>query len=143
MSSNDPVQAWEARWSEARLVRRVRADALVGRRRLDLAELNVERARREEAIGDSDAALIFAEQALINTADAMLARDGYSVNSHVARFSYPRLPIVYAHERGFIDRIRSSRNTAQYDASGGVEPEFAARAIQLAERAVREMRGSL
>ncbi len=124
-------------------MRRVRADAAGGRRRLDLAELNVARAGREQAAGDADAALIFAEQALINAADALLARDGYSVNSHVVRFSYPRLPGVYASERGLIDQIRSARNTAQYDASGGVTPGFAANAIQLAERAVRDVRAAL
>lgn len=124
-------------------MRRVRADAAGGRRRLALAELNVTRAKREEAAGDADAALIFAEQALINAADALLARDGYSANSHVVRFSYPRLPVVYEVERGLIDRIRSARNTAQYDASGGVTARFATQAIRLAERAVREVRTAL
>jgi len=83
------------------------------------------RAKREAAAGDHDASLIFAEQALINAADALLARDGYGVGSHVARFGYPRLPAVYVSERHLIDEIRSSRNTAQYDASGGVRPALA------------------
>ncbi|MBI2773284.1 MAG: HEPN domain-containing protein, partial [Chloroflexi bacterium] len=109
----------------------------------DLAELNVSRAVRDLAAGDADAALIFAEQALINAGDALLVRDGYSANSHVVRFSYPRLPAVYAGERGLIDQIRSARNTAQYDASGGVTPAFAAQAIQLADRAVKEVRAAL
>jgi hypothetical protein len=51
----------------------------------------VQRAKREVA-DDPDAALIFAEQALINAADALLARDGYSANSHVVRFGYPNFP---------------------------------------------------
>lgn len=124
-------------------MRRVRADSAGGRRRLELAELNVSRATREQAAGDADAALIFAEQALINAADALLARDGYSANSHVVRFSYPRLPAVYSNERGLIDQIRSARNTAQYDASGGVTPGLAAQAIGLAERALREVGAAL
>lgn len=124
-------------------MRRVAADAAGARRRLDLAELNVGRARREQATGDADAALIFAEQALINAADAILARDGYAANSHVVRFSYPRLPTVYVSARGLIDQIRSARNTAQYDASGGVSAGFAAQAITLAERAVGEVRAAL
>src|SRR6266508_5860593 len=140
MSSNDSVLRWEQRWAEAKLVRRVRADQAAARRRLELAELNVARAGREQAAGDADAALIFAEQALINAADALLARDGYSVNSHVVRFSYPRLPGVYVGERGLIDRIRSARNTAQYDARDSVPAGLAAQAIQLAERALHEVR---
>lgn len=120
-------------------MRRVRPDEAGARRRLELAELNVARAKREQGAGDTDAALIFAEQALINAADALLARDGYGANSHVVRFSYPPLPAVYAAERGLIDQIRSARNTAQYDASGGVTAGFATQAIQLAERAVREV----
>src|SRR6266545_2157224 len=143
MSSNDSVLRWEQRWAEAKLVRRVRADAAGGRRRLDLAELNVARAGREQAAGDSDAALIFAEQALINAADALLARDGYSANSHVVRLSYPLLPAVYVSERGLIDRIRYARNTAQYDARDSVPAGLAAQAIQLAERALHEVRATL
>lgn len=98
------------------------------------------RARREVAAGDPDAALIFAEQALINAADSLLSRDGYSANSHVVRFSYPRLPAVYVNERRVIDQIRSSRNTAQYEASGAVSPELAARAITVAEQAIVQVR---
>jgi hypothetical protein len=143
MSSNEPVHQWERRWSEAKLVRRVAADAASAQRRLGLAEINVGRAKREQAAGDADAALIFAEQALINAADAVLTRDGFSASSHVVRFSYPLLPATYRTERGLIDQIRSARNTAQYEASGGVSASFAARAIALAELAVGEVRAAL
>lgn len=124
-------------------MRRVGADVTAARRRLELAELNVRRAGSGLSSGDADAALIFAEQSLINAADAILARDGFSANSHVVRFSFPGLPAVYATERGLIDQIRSARNTAQYDASGGVSVELARRAIALAEQAVREVREAL
>lgn len=136
MSSSDPVLQWERRWSQARLVRRTAPDGPAARRRLELAAVNLKRASRECAGGDLDAALIFAEQSLINSADAVLARDGFSAGSHVARFSYPRLPAIFATERADIDRIRSVRNTAQYDASGGVDAAHASRAINLAERAI-------
>ena len=59
MSSNDSVSEWERRWTEARLVRRMRADPGSARRRLELPEVNVKRAKREQTAGDSDAALIF------------------------------------------------------------------------------------
>lgn len=143
MNSNASVLQWERRWSEARLLRRVRADAGVARSRLQLAELNVERAKREQAAGDLDASLIFAEQALINAADAILSRDGFNANSHIVRFSYPKLPTVYTSERHVIDQIRLSRNTAQYEASGGVGTELAAQAIALAKRAVQDVREAL
>lgn len=140
VSSNDSVPQWERRWSEARVVRRARPDAARARTRLELAQLNVDRAKRAQSSADLDASLIFAEQALINAADAVLARDGYRVNSHVVRFGYPLLPTVYTAERALIDRIRSSRNTAQYEASGGVEADLATRATELAERAIQEVR---
>lgn len=136
MSSNESVLRWEQKWAEARLVRHVRADAAVARSRVRLSERNLERARREHAGGDFDAALIFAEQALINAADAVLARDGFAVNSHVARFSYPALPAIYAEERHLIDQIRSSRNRAQYEAGGDVDAGLAERATAVAVRAL-------
>lgn len=143
MNSNDSVQRWTEKWSASRLVRPVRPDRDAARRRVELAELNVARATRAQAASDSDAALIFAEQALINAADALLARDGYSANSHVVRFSYPRLPAVYEKDRGLIDQIRSARNTAQYDARDRVPAGLAADAIRLAERALGEVRAML
>src|SRR5512143_164046 len=109
MSSSDSVQRWAEKWSASRLVRSVRADPEAARRRLELADRNVERAGQAQKSGDHDAALIHAEQALINAADALLARDGWSANSHVVRFSYPPLPAVCTNERGLIDQIRSAR----------------------------------
>ena len=72
--------------------------------------------------------MIFAEQALINAADAMLARDGFGANSHAVRFSYPGLPPIYSAERSLIDAVRASRNRAQYDSGGDVDPKLADRA---------------
>ncbi len=138
MSSNASVARWERKWGQ--LIARIRPTAAATGSRLQLAETNVQRAKREAAAGDPDAALIFAEQALINAADAVLSRDGYSANSHVVRFSYPRLPTVYANERQLIDQIRSARNTAQYDAAGSVSATLAAQAIRVAEQAIAEVR---
>jgi len=137
MSSNDSVARWERQWGH--LIARIRPNPAATRARLLLAETNVQRAKREVA-ADPDAALIFAEQALINAADAVLARDGYSANSHFVRFGYPQLPSVYSKEGQLIDRIRSARNTAQYDAGGSVAPQLAADAIRVAEKALAEVR---
>ncbi len=100
----------------------------------------MQRAKREAAAGDPDAALIFAEQALINAADSLPPREGYSANSHVVRFSYPQLPAVYTSQRQLIDRIRAARNAAQYEAAGSVSPGLAAQAIKVAEQAIDEVR---
>ena len=136
MSSNDSVLQWEKKWAEARLVRRVRKDVAVARSRVQLAERNLDRARRERSAGDLDAALIFAEQALINAADGVLVSEGFGANSHVARFSYPGLPGIYTEQRQLIDQVRSARNRAQYESGGDVDPDLAKRAIEIAERAV-------
>ena len=96
MSSNTSVAQWERQW--ARLIARIRPNPAAARSRLLLAETNVQRAKRAVA-ADPDAALICAEQALINAADAVLARDGYGVSSHVVRLGYPQLPAVYSKER--------------------------------------------
>ncbi len=100
MSSNDSVARWERQW--AHLIARIPPNHAAARSRLLLAETNVQRAKREVA-DDPDAALIIAEQALINAADAFLARDGYSANSHVVRFvlAYePSLSCPLASESG-------------------------------------------
>jgi len=138
MSSSESVLRWERQW--AHMLTRTRSNAAASASRLRLAETNVQRAKREAEAGDHDAALIFAEQALINAADALLSRDGYSATSHMARFSYPQLPGVYADERHLIDRIRSARNAAQYEAAGSVPQALAAAATKLAARAIEEMR---
>ncbi len=74
-SSSGSVDRWVRGWSH--LIVRVPPDPAAAGRRLVLAETNVRRAKLEHAAGDDDAALIFAEQALINAADALLSRDGY------------------------------------------------------------------
>ena len=74
MSSTVSVAQWERQW--AHLLTRARPNPAASASRLRLAETNVQRAKREAAAGDPDAALIFAEQALISGADALLSRDG-------------------------------------------------------------------
>ena len=140
MNSNDSVQAWKNEWLRAGLLQVVSPDVQASRRRLDLADRNVVRSASQQKAGDDDAALIFAEQALINAADALLARDGLSASSHIVRFRYPLLPDVYSAERGLIDQIRRARNAAQYDAEGGLPSSLSAEAIRIATKAVAEVR---
>lgn len=140
VSWSDSVRAWRDEWSRAHVLWSVPRDIRAAQRRLELAERNIGRSTAQQRVGDYDAALIFAEQALINVADAMLARDGFRVSSHVARLKYPLLPGVYFTERALVDQIRGARNAAQYDADGRVAPSLSAEAIRLATRAVADVR---
>lgn len=96
------------------------------------------------AADDPDAALIFAEFALVNAADALLVRDGYRVRgktgAHQARFEYPLLPRLFAGGRGVIDVARSLRNTAAYEGGGHVTRAQASEITELAESAVQAVR---
>ena len=85
-------------------------------------------------------ALLMAETALVNGADAVLLLHGFSVNSHAARFAFPHLPAVYRENPGFVARIRTIRNESLYGAGESVSPEFALRAITLARNALHAVR---
>jgi hypothetical protein len=87
-------------------------------------------------LGLPDVALLLAEAALVNGADAILRLHGFQVSSHAARFAYPRLPPVYTHNSGLLARIRTARNESQYDAAELVSPDFAARSVHLAADAL-------
>ena len=86
-----------AKWLERHreLVRETRPDRPDAEAKLRLAARNLERARLN-AEGDPDLALVAAESALVNVADAVLAAEGLRLRgktgSHEARFSYPGLP---------------------------------------------------
>jgi hypothetical protein len=75
--------------------------------------------------------------------DAVLLKDGYVVRSHVARFAYPLLPALLKQNAGLLNRIRTSRNAAQYEAPGTVSAELATTAVQLAARALDEVKGAI
>src|SRR5213592_2641982 len=86
-----------AKWLESHrdVVREIHPDQGDMKAKLRLAERNLERAR-SNAEGDPDLALVAAESALVNIADAVLATEGLRLRgktgSHEARFSYPALP---------------------------------------------------
>lgn len=93
--------------------------------------------------GSHGTALALAEDSLVNSADAVLANDGWRVkgknNSHQARFDYPGLPPIFAANAGFIDLIRSLRNTEVYRPSHSVTPAQATQAIALANQVIPEV----
>src|SRR5438132_12227996 len=93
MSSNDERTKWIERHRD--VVREIRPDDDDAKAKLVLDERNLERARKF-ADADPDLALVAAESALVNIADAVLAREGFRIRgktgSHDARFSFPGLP---------------------------------------------------
>lgn len=136
MSSNDASRSWAEKHGGV-LQRLSPAAGEVGRK-LALADRNLERARRALADGDPDAAIITAEAAIVNAADAVLARDGLRLRgktgSHEARSDYRGLPAEFAEEARVIRAARRARNTALYDEADRVPESMAADAIRAAER---------
>lgn len=141
MSSNDDVVAWQQRW--VGIVEPVQASPDAARERARLGQRNVQRARAALDAGDPDQALVNAETALVNVADAVMQRDGFRVRgaerSHMARFDYPRLPHGVREKSRTINRARQLRNVAQYEGEGRVSMDFAREVVELADQAVREV----
>lgn len=141
MSLSADVIAWEQRWTG--IVERVQASPDAARERARLGERNVRRARAALAAGDPDQALVNAETAFVNVADAVMQRDGFRVRgaerSHMARFDYPKLPEVLRENARTVSRSRQLRNVAQYEGEGRVSGDFAREVVELADRALREV----
>jgi len=74
MSSTDELASWLERNSE--IVRRITRDPLDAQRKLALAERNLERAQGVLTGGDPDFAVVAAESAMVNAADAVLSTHG-------------------------------------------------------------------
>jgi hypothetical protein len=145
MSLNADVIAWEQRWTG--IVERVQASPDAARERVRLGERNVRRARAALAAGDPDQALVNAETAFVNVADALMQRDGFRVRgaerSHMARFDYPRLPDALRENSRTVSRSRQLRNVAQYEGEGRVSSDFAREVVELADRALHEVLAQL
>jgi hypothetical protein len=109
-----------------------------GRVRLRLRAGRKHLAQTEQVLrlGLPDVALLLAEAALVNGADAILRLHGFRVASHAARFAYPRLPRMYANNPGLLARIRTARNESQYEAAELVSSDFAASSVHLATEAL-------
>ena len=134
MSSTDELASWLERNSE--IVRRITRDPLDAQRKLALAERNLERAQGVLTGGDPDFAVVAAESAMVNAADAVLSTHGLRLRgktgSHEARFGFPGLPRVFREHAHVVAAARRSRNIAMYDDAGRVSDSFAAEVIRVA-----------
>jgi hypothetical protein len=141
MSSTSERAKWLAHHRE--VVREIRPDRADADAKLRLAQRNLERARAN-AEGDPDLALVAAESALVNVADAVLAGEGFRLRgktgSHEARFSYPGLPRGFREHSTVITAARKARNTALYDTAGAVSPSFVAEVIRVLNELLEHVR---
>ena len=89
------------------------------------------------------AAVILAEFALVNGADAILAHEGWRVRgvtaAHQARFDFPLLPAVFGRNQTLIDQARNSRNEEAYGTTHPVSPAQAQAIVTFAELAADEV----
>lgn len=145
MTSNDAFQNWAESYGE--VVQRLDAPQRAERdKKRALARRNLQRARVALNGGDPDQALVNAETAMVNAADAVIGRSGYRVRgktgSHEARFAFPGLPDAFRHEAKLLKVARRARNTAQYEEVGSIAASFAADAIRAAERLIAAVDGA-
>ena len=111
MSSNAELASWLDHHRE--VVRRIGRDPLDIERKLALAERNLERAARVLAAGDPDFALVAAESAMVNAADAVLSSHGFRLRGKTGsheRFSFPSLPSAFRKQSTLIATARKSRH---------------------------------
>ena len=144
MSSND-VEVWLEQWPK--VAQHVRPNPALAKGLGAAARRNVGRAQRALRDGDLDAAVIWAEMALLNGADAVLQRDGVRVRgtegAHQARFAYPRLPQTFTREAGLIGRARGLRNAAAYEGGGRISKSEAQAVVAVCDQAVTEVESLL
>ena len=141
MSSPPALVAWQQKYEKD--IAQIARNPEAGRQKLELAGVHVARANELLRRNEYDLALNSAENALVVSCDGILRKDGYEVRSQVARFAYPLLPTVLLQNAGLLHRIRTTRNAAQYEASGVVPRGLAVEAIQLASLALIEVTKAL
>jgi len=139
--SNPRVTQWRGRW--VGVILEVGPDRTAAVERLKTGRKHLAQAEQLLRLGLPDVALLLAEAALVNGADAILRLHGFQVSSHAARFAYPRLPPTYTHNPGLLARIRTARNESQYEAAELVSSDFAARAVHLAMEALEAVGGAM
>ena len=88
------------------------------------------------------AAVILAEFALVNAADAVLASAGWRVRgvtgAQGARFDFPSLPPVFRENQALINQARASRNEEAYGVTHPISPSQAKAIVDFAELATNE-----
>lgn len=138
MSSSDASLRWAAKYVD--IVQRIALRPEEGASKLALSRRNLDRARTALHAGDLDQAVICAETAMVNAADAVIASAGYRIRgksgSHLARFAYPGLPRPFADEALVLSAARRARNRAQYEELGSVSEALATESVRAAERLV-------
>lgn len=138
MRSSDAFEVWKRKHQD--LVQELRPQPGAPAEKLALARRNHLRAERALADADPDQALISAEAALVNAADAILARHGLRLRgktgSHEARFECPLMPRAFEEEAQFIAAARSRRNIALYDHVDSVPASLAADVTAAAMRVI-------
>lgn len=141
MNSKPELAKWLDRHRE--LVRQIDPDPADARAKLLLAGRNLERAQTH-GVADPDFALVAAESALVNIADAVLARHGFRLRgktgSHEARFSFLGLPNGFRAHSAVIAAARKSRNIAMYDTAGGVSASFVREVTGIVSELLKEAR---
>lgn len=138
MRSNDAFALWKLKHQE--LVQQLTPQPGEPAEKLELARRNLGRAEHALADADPDQALISAEAAMVNAADAVLAQHGVRLRgktgAHEARFDCPVLPAAFMTEARLISAARSRRNVALYDHVDSVPAQLAAEIVVAARRIV-------
>ena len=133
MSSNERVTRWQSHWPG--VILQLAPDQTAATERLETGRRHLAEAEQLLRLGFPDVALLLAEAALVNGADAVLRFHGFQVQSHAARFAYPWLPFAYTGNPGLLARIRTTRNATQYEAAV-VSADLACQAMRLARGAL-------
>lgn len=146
MSSNDELANWLERHGET--VRRISRDPLDAERKLALAERNVERAQRLLAAGDPDFALVAAESAMVNAADAVLSTHGFRLRGKTGSLTRRASPSRrsrrhFASKRAWSRPHARAATSPMYDDPGRVSDSFATAVIQTAQQLTEAVKWTL
>ena len=138
MSSSDASLRWASKHID--LVQKIEPRPEETASKLALSQRNLDRARTALHDGALDQAVICAEAAMVNAADAVIASAGYRIRgksgSHLARFAYPGLPQPFADDALAVSATRRARNRAQYEELGSVSEALATESVRAAARLV-------
>jgi len=138
LTSNERVTRWRSHWPG--VILQIAPAPAGARERLETGQRHLAEAEQLLRLGFPDVALLLAEAALVNGADAVLRLHGFQVQSHAARFAYPWLPSAYTGNPGLLARIRTMRNATQYEAAV-VSVDLACEALRLARGGLTAVAG--